>query len=68
LREDDPVSDEPDAKTAPWSFNWLGTQRIPVHCGHMADDLDLGEWECRGCDTVVHVRDIPGWLTSITRG
>lgn len=57
-------------KTSPagngWTYTQDGAQRIPVHCGGQALDLDLGEWECRACDTTVHVRNIPGWRTSTT--
>ncbi|MFE2912835.1 hypothetical protein [Kitasatospora indigofera] len=44
-----------------WTYITSGSQRIPVHCGGQALDLDLGEWECRACDTTVHVREITGW-------
>jgi hypothetical protein len=47
-----------------WTFITCGGQRIPVHCGRQAFDLDLGEWECSLCDTPVHVRDIDGWRTT----
>ena len=51
--------------TAPRRTDWhttrLGSQPIPVHCGRLAYDIDLGEWECAWCDDRVHVRDIPDW-------
>jgi hypothetical protein len=47
-----------------WGYITDGGQRIPTHCGGQALDLDLGEWECRACDTTVHVRHIPGWRTT----
>lgn len=63
------TADLPQASPAGgWTFIVHGPQRIPVHCGGMADDLDLGLWECRHCETQTHVRDIPGWRESATRG
>ena len=51
-----------DTTSAPgWTYTTLGAQRIPVHCGRQAYDLDMGEWECSWCEAVVHVRGIPGW-------
>ncbi len=44
-----------------WMTRNLGSQTIPVHCGRLAYDMDLGEWECAWCDDRVHVRNIPGW-------
>ncbi len=44
-----------------WGYTTSGGQRIPIHCGRQAYDLDLGEWECALCDAPVHVRDITGW-------
>ncbi|MFB7617813.1 hypothetical protein [Kitasatospora sp. NPDC056181] len=41
-----------------WTLTQLGTEQVPTHCGRIAYDLDLGEWECATCDTVAHIRDI----------
>ncbi len=49
--------------TTGWSYITLGIDRVPVHCGRQALDLDLGEWECSQCDAVTHVREIPNWQT-----
>jgi hypothetical protein len=46
-----------------WSYVTLGYDNVPVHCGRQALDLDLGEWECGHCDSVIHVRNIPNWPT-----
>ncbi|BAJ31747.1 hypothetical protein KSE_59770 [Kitasatospora setae KM-6054] len=46
---------------ADWKTTSLGSQPIPVHCGRLAYDIDLGEWECAWCDDRIHVRDIPDW-------
>lgn len=50
-----------DTTPSDWSYTTLGNQRIPVHCGRQAYDLDMGEWECAHCEAVGHVRSIPGW-------
>lgn len=55
------MSNETAQSANGWSLINIGSQLIPVHCGRQAMDLDLGEWECGRCDSVVHVRQIPGW-------
>lgn len=62
------MADTPHPPGDTWSIQWIGTQRIPVHCRAVADDLDLGEWQCHWCDAIIHVGDIPGWRDSATRG
>jgi hypothetical protein len=62
------MPDTPHPPGDTWSIQWIGTYRYPSHCRAVALDLDLGEWECRWCGAVVHVRDIPGWRDSVTRG
>lgn len=62
------MSDTSDKPGNGWSYIQAGWQRVPVHCGGQALDLDLGEWECRHCEQVIHVRHIPGWQTGTARG
>jgi hypothetical protein len=59
------MSDETNPAGDGWTYTQDGAQRIPVHCGGQALDLDLGEWECRACDDVIHVRRIPGWTPRV---
>jgi hypothetical protein len=62
------VTDPPHPPGNTWTITQIGPHRYPTHCKGLAFDLDLGEWECPHCDAVVHVKDIPGWRDSTTRG
>ncbi|MGW4694656.1 hypothetical protein ACWEO1_20010 [Kitasatospora cineracea] len=58
----------PTLPRADWGTTFLGGQPIPVHCGRLAYDIDLGEWECAWCDDRVHVRNVPGWPHPVRGG
>ncbi|MEU3497355.1 hypothetical protein [Kitasatospora cineracea] len=58
----------PTLPRADWGTTFLGGQPIPVHCGRLAYDIDLGEWECAWCDDRVHVRNVPGWPHPVRSG
>ena len=52
------MTDTTPTRAAGWTLTQIGTQQLPTHCGTIAYDLDLGEWECAACDVVAHIRDI----------